>query len=121
MLSTEATTKLHTDSAVLFNIADHSLLYTHIPICYTGQSHHQPNNNHTTQPNRSSHPQPTQTFYKWIEGEDISEYSASARKWKQHTDTPTFIAQFNQIIEDTTITNEDRSTKVEEFLIAEAV
>jgi hypothetical protein len=37
ILSTEATTKTYIDDAVLFNIADHSLLYTHIPIQYLGQ------------------------------------------------------------------------------------
>jgi hypothetical protein len=87
ILSTEANTRLQTDDAVLFNIADHSLVYTHLPICYTGKSPLQPNNQHTTHHNRSSHPQPTQTFYKWIEGEDISEYSASANKWKTYTTT----------------------------------
>jgi exonuclease III len=40
ILSTEAYTKTHIDSAVLFNIADHSLLYTHIPIHYTGHHPH---------------------------------------------------------------------------------
>jgi hypothetical protein len=102
VLSTEAHTPIHIDSVVLSNIADHSLLYTHIPINYTGQHSYTHTHQHTTtHPNQHSQPhqpptnQPTQTIYKWIEGEDIGEYSASARKWKLHTESEGFIDAFN--------------------------
>jgi hypothetical protein len=90
---------------VLFNIADHSLLYTHIPINFAGRSAHHNNNHQPHHHNSPPNNQPTQTFYKWVEGEDISEYSASANKWRRHTDTPEFVTKFNQIIEDNTISN----------------
>ena len=50
-----------------------------------------------------------------------TEYAASATKWKAHTNTTAFITPLNTIIEDTTITNEVRSTQVEEYMINEAI
>jgi hypothetical protein len=35
--------------------------------------------------------------YRWIEGECLAEYSASAAKWKQHTSTVEFAEAFTAI------------------------
>ena len=35
--------------------------------------------------------------YRWIEGECLTEYSASAAKWKQHTSTVEFAKAFTAI------------------------
>ena len=82
---------------------------------------------HPTQEDEDSSPPETNTQaavgmkrYKWIEGESLKEYSASAHKWKAHTSTTEFAAAFTDILTANAEDNELRSTRVEEFLLAEA-
>jgi hypothetical protein len=82
---------------------------------------------HPTQEDEDSSPPETNTQaavgmkrYKWIEGESLKEYSASAHKWKAHTSTQEFADAFIEIINTYAEDNELRSERVEDFLLAEA-
>jgi hypothetical protein len=61
------------------------------------------------------------TRYTWIGGDDTTEYMRSARTWKAHTSTDQFAAKFKAISDKLHDDNETRTTRVEEFLIEEAI
>jgi hypothetical protein len=51
----------------------------------------------------------------------MQEYMESARKWKEHTATQEFAGAFRNVSEQYKEDNETRSTKIEEFLIEQAL
>jgi hypothetical protein len=56
--------------------------------------------------------------YRWRTGDCLETYGISAKLWNQHSSTDEFAAAFKTIIEDETLTNDSRSDRVEEFLLA---
>lgn len=61
------------------------------------------------------------TVYKWVEGESVNEYSQSGDKWRVHTNRQVFIDDFNTLVNNTNIPNEERAFLVEQFFIDQAV
>jgi hypothetical protein len=59
--------------------------------------------------------------FRWRTGECLATYGTSAKIWAAHSSTDAFEAAFNAIIDDATITNDDRADRVEKFLLSEAV
>ena len=59
--------------------------------------------------------------YRWIEGECLLEYSKSATKWKQHTNTQEFTDAFLRTIHLTAEDNERQTANLETFLLDEAI
>jgi hypothetical protein len=47
----------------------------------------------------------------------VNEYGHSAARWKEYSNTPEFVERFNTLVEDTSLTNEQRAEVVEQFLI----
>ena len=58
--------------------------------------------------------------YSWQSGDCLANYSNTAKKWKEHTSTPEFATAFLEIIDDQTLSNDERDTKIDTFLLAEA-
>lgn len=80
---------------------------------------------------RVSHPRKTspaedkterkqQKSYRWIEGTCLKEYGTSAAKWKAHTSTQAFREAFETIATEFAHDNNERSARIEEFLLDEA-
>ena len=58
--------------------------------------------------------------YSWRSGDCLANYSDTAKTWKEHTSTQAFATAFLKIIEDQTLSNDERDTQIEAFLLAEA-
>jgi hypothetical protein len=58
--------------------------------------------------------------YSWQTGDCLANYCTNAKIWAEYTSTEAFTAAFSAIIEEPGISNDDRDTKVESFLIEEA-
>jgi hypothetical protein len=120
------------------NITDHDLLTTYIPLisdAHTPMPYGQPSCGAATPPSSTEGPQASQRVghprntapddetdhsnntksYRWIEGECLLEYSKSATKWKQHTDTQEFTDAFQHIIQANATDNERLTGKIEAF------
>jgi hypothetical protein len=53
---------------------------------------------HTTDSTTSHEPARKQyTVYKWIPGEQLDDYNTSAQKWREHTSSAQFKAEFENI------------------------
>jgi hypothetical protein len=75
------------------NLTDHDLLFTHLPL-----RHGQETPPASTQEDLIHH-SPTRkqkTYYKWITGENLGNYTSSAHKWKAYTATTEFTEAFKQ-------------------------
>jgi hypothetical protein len=59
--------------------------------------------------------------FRWRTGECLATYGNSAKIWAAHSSTDGFEASFQAIIDDATLSNDDRADRVEKFLLAEAV
>jgi hypothetical protein len=59
-------------------------------------------------------------LYRWRAGDCLANYGQSAKLWKAHSATDDFATAFTAIIDDTTLTNDDRAAKVEDFLLTQA-
>ena len=114
------------------NISDQDLLVTRIPLktglapqTVSSPTHSSsPPTDRDPSPNSSScHPpaQQRKQFYKWIAGENLGEYTSSAKKWKEHTSTAQFTDAFQQIMTKYDDDNDMRAQQIEDFLINEAV
>ena len=57
---------------------------------------------------------------KWIEGDNIQEYSSSVHTWKAHTSTTEFATAFNAIMTEYKDDNDKRAAAIETFLIDKA-
>lgn len=68
-----------------------------------------------------SPPPPQPTWYSWKGGTSIHDYAASAITWKEHTDKEEFVQQIAEVITYSQYSNEERSAKVEQFLLQQAV
>ena len=64
-------------------------------------------------------PPPTR-LYRWWAGDCIANYGISAKLWKAHSATDEFATAFMALIDDATLTNDDRAAKVEDFLLTQA-
>jgi hypothetical protein len=53
-------------------------------------------------------------------GDCIANYGISTKLWKEHSATDEFATAFTAIIDDATLTNDDRAAKVEDFLLTHA-
>lgn len=60
-------------------------------------------------------------LYRWCEGESVREYADSAHAWAAHTADSAFAARFSSVVHEAGLTNEQRSDRVEAFLLEEAV
>ena len=126
------------------NITDHDLLTTYIPLisdAHTPMPYGQPSCGAATPPSSTEGPQAAQRVghprntspedetdhsnnkksYRWIEGECLLEYSKSATKWKQHTNTKEFTDAFLRTIHSTAEDNERQTANLETFLLDEAI
>jgi hypothetical protein len=56
-------------------------------------------------------------LYRWRAGDNLATYGVSAKMWKEHSSTTEFAVAFQAIIDDASLTNDDRAAKVEEFLL----
>jgi hypothetical protein len=144
ILCNTATLKVETESSRTYQLSDHDLVYTYIPL-YTTNTHHRLPTHTTTHTTPSHHPtqhttadQPSSPHistppedkieeaedrrekHYWIEGKCVAEYMNSAKIWKAHTSSTTFAEGFNKIIKDYEHDNDLRTSKVEDFLILEA-
>jgi hypothetical protein len=61
-----------------------------------------------------------QRRYRWRDGDCLANYAHSANVWKAVTSTEEFALTFRAIIEDTSISNDDRSARAEQFLLDQA-
>ena len=61
-----------------------------------------------------------QRRYRWRDGDCLANYAHSANVWKAVTSTEEFALAFRAIIEDTSISNDDRSARAEQFLLDQA-
>jgi hypothetical protein len=59
--------------------------------------------------------------FRWRTGECLATYGNSAKIWAAHSSTEAFEASFQTIIDDASLSNDDRADRVEQFLLAEAV
>jgi hypothetical protein len=59
--------------------------------------------------------------FRWRTGECLATYDNSAKTWAAHSSTEVFATTFQAIIDDATLSNDDRADRVEEFLLSEAV
>jgi hypothetical protein len=59
--------------------------------------------------------------FRWRTGECLATYGSSAKLWATHSSTEKFAESFQAIIDDARLSNDARSDRVEEFLLAEAV
>jgi hypothetical protein len=51
--------------------------------------------------------------YRWRDGDCLANYAHSAKVWKEVTSTEEFAAAFRAIVEDDSLSNDDRSTRAE--------
>ena len=58
--------------------------------------------------------------YRWRDGDCLANYAHSATVWKEVTSTEEFAAAFRAIVEDDSVSNDDRSTRAEQFLLDQA-
>jgi hypothetical protein len=61
-----------------------------------------------------------QRRYRWHKGDCLANYAHSANVWTAVTSTEEFALAFRAIIEDTSISNDDRSARAEQFLLDQA-
>ena len=61
-----------------------------------------------------------QRRYKWRAGDCLANYAHSENVWKAVTSTEEFAAAFRAIVEDDSLSNDDRSTRAEQFLLDQA-
>jgi hypothetical protein len=61
-----------------------------------------------------------QRHYRWRSGDCLANYGTSANMWEEHSATEEFATAFKAIIDDATLTNDDRAARVEEFLLDQA-
>jgi hypothetical protein len=129
ILCNKVVLQINHTSLQAINITDHDLLTTYIPITNderTPPPCGQPTCGANTPASLTEGPQAAQRVghprnsspenaaehsnknrtYRWIEGECLQEYSKSATKWKQHTDTIEFTDAFQSIIQANTEDNE---------------
>jgi hypothetical protein len=59
--------------------------------------------------------------FRWRTGECLAMYGTSAKTWAAHSSTEAFEASFQAIIDDATLSNNDRADRIEECLLSEAV
>jgi hypothetical protein len=60
-------------------------------------------------------------IFKWVEGTNIQNYAQSAQTWTEYTSKVEFTAKFKTLVENTTLSNDERAEAVEEFLLQEAI
>ena len=58
--------------------------------------------------------------YRWRDGDYLANYAHSATVWQEVTSTEEFAAAFRAIVEDDSISNDDRSMRAEQFLLDQA-
>jgi hypothetical protein len=149
ILSSNITMRTTTDLDITRNLSDHALLCTHVLLTCpdlvrsdfslfsldTITGRRDDDTPHTTP--EATTPQPranTQTpitpqtssanrkkRFTWIGGEDTVEYMRSANVWKAHTSTDQFATRFKEITDEFRDDNELKTTRVEDFLLEEAI
>jgi hypothetical protein len=60
---------------------------------------------------------PTAHRYRWRSGDCLATYSISANLWREFSSTDEFAVAFKAIVNDTTISNDARAARVEQFLL----
>ena len=59
-------------------------------------------------------------YYKWEYGDNVQQYAASSQVWRDYTEREGFVQAFQDIVKNTTVTNDARATQVEQFLLRHA-
>ena len=107
ILSSNGTTKLYYDATTLQNLTDHSILHVTIPVTVTA-------------PSAPGAPAPAgPVTYKWDVGTATQQQQAGIARWVEHTGQEGFRRGMAAIAECRTMTNEERSTEMERFLLRE--
>jgi hypothetical protein len=110
MLSSTAPLNIDYDATTLGSLTDHIYLYVCIPMQNIDTLHQQPREK-----------QVPRIVYKWNEGTCVQDYADAATAWGKYTDTVPFRNAFLAIVDDVSISNDARATRVEEFFLTEAV
>lgn len=58
--------------------------------------------------------------YRWHTGDCLATYGTSANTWRAYSSTEEFAAAFRVIVDDDTLTNDTRATRIEDFLLDQA-
>lgn len=107
ILSTDPSHVVSYDSRTLEGWSDHTLLYTSLPVA-------------VRPPMSPAATRSAATYtYRWDVGASSVEASAGATRWRQHTDTAAFREAMRVIVEDPNLSNEARTTAMENFLLEE--
>jgi hypothetical protein len=149
ILSSNITMRTTTDSDITRKLSDHALLCTHVLLTcpdlvrsdfslfsldtITGRRDDdtphttpeattpQPRANTQTPTTPQTSPANRKKRFTWIGGEDTVEYMRSANVWKAHTSTDQFATRFKEITDEFRDDNELKTTRVEDFLLEEAI
>jgi hypothetical protein len=99
--------QLEVDSTVLGPLSDHSLLVASLRLpC--------------ARPQQPAGTAPA-VLYKWDEGTSVRDYADGANTWGKYTSEPGFISRMQAVTSNSRLTNEQCTTQLEQFLLAEAI
>jgi hypothetical protein len=58
--------------------------------------------------------------YRWKTGDCLATYGISAKTWRDHSSTDEFAVAFKAIINDATLSNDQRADRIEKYLLTQA-
>ena len=86
------------------------LLYTNLPLPHSPTNHVE----------AAATAEPT-VYYKWEYGEHVTHYADSSQAWREYTECEDFVQKFQDLVQNTLLTNDDRAARVERFLLNHAL
>ena len=107
LCSNDTKLEVNYDHDVLLNQTDHSLLWTSIPVKVVPPVP------------RGAPPPPAATTFVWEVGPSIKDQVAGIARWKEHSDSPQFLARMQEITGNPALSNSQRSEAMEQLLLDE--
>jgi uncharacterized membrane protein len=109
-MSADATQRIEYDPDTLKGLSDHVMVMTKMTLPQLQMIS-----------DRSENKTTPAKIFKWVEGTNVYNYAQSAHTWTEYTSKDEFKAKFKTLVENTTLSNDERAAQVEEFLLQEAI